>query len=355
MRLIPTLALGVIVTALACAQECRNGWQGDGYCDPECNTAALDWDSGDCCEDKCTDSANKIYDCGYNGYECRDPTAEKYLRHRKYQSYELDMMCTNQGTGYAVGYYYELGPRPDNTLGSQSGYGSDPEMKDCQFRYKKKFRAPCQSHGTKAQRRDPTCFDMGHIVAEDQLDGNWVDAREVNYRTNILPQATGFNQQGGAWMWTENIIQCSREIDTVAKQVIYGGMVYNDDPRDPNDYFLTSHGIPTPDFYWRVVVRHNRNDVPEVAAWWMPNAPTTTRDKILKRYRASDPDHGALVSLSQLQDLVPDADVRKHVPDAAVEFALDDPARSMWRLPTDRATQKKCSINRGNLITADEL
>jgi len=47
-------------------------WVGDGYCDgPPYNTAACNWDGGDCCPLTCTDGA---YTCGTNGYNCLDPT-----------------------------------------------------------------------------------------------------------------------------------------------------------------------------------------------------------------------------------------------------------------------------------------
>ena len=46
---------------------------GDGYCDgDEFNTEECGYDGGDCCADTCEDAR---YDCGDNGYECLDSSA----------------------------------------------------------------------------------------------------------------------------------------------------------------------------------------------------------------------------------------------------------------------------------------
>ena len=48
----------------------------DGWCDPDCNGHARDWDGGDCCETTCLTGLAKAYACGSHGaYECLDPTA----------------------------------------------------------------------------------------------------------------------------------------------------------------------------------------------------------------------------------------------------------------------------------------
>lgn len=53
----------------------------------------------------------------------------------------------------------------------------------------------------------------------NHLDNDETDIEESNYMTNILPQAAGFNQAGGAWIETEDIIECGRDIAGVEKQV----------------------------------------------------------------------------------------------------------------------------------------
>lgn len=44
---------------------------GDGYCDNgPYNTAACNYDNGDCCEETCVDAQ---YACGYTAFNCTDP------------------------------------------------------------------------------------------------------------------------------------------------------------------------------------------------------------------------------------------------------------------------------------------
>ena len=87
----------------------------------------------------------------------------------------------------------------------------------------------------------------------DHTDSDPVTMYESNTMTNIVPQAAGFNQAGGAWKFTEDLIECTRDMTSIDNQVIFGGMIYDD---SSNDYFLESHGIPTPDLCWKVVIRY---------------------------------------------------------------------------------------------------
>eukprot|EP00299_Pterocystis_sp_00344_P000471 c10126_g4_i2.p1 GENE.c10126_g4_i2~~c10126_g4_i2.p1 ORF type:complete len:1160 (-),score=371.89 c10126_g4_i2:73-3552(-) len=49
---------------------CRFDWLGDGWCDSETNIPDCGFDGGDCCEGSCESSA---YECGVHGYDCVDP------------------------------------------------------------------------------------------------------------------------------------------------------------------------------------------------------------------------------------------------------------------------------------------
>ena len=66
-------------------------WIGDGYCDKggNYNTAACQFDGGDCCSSTCK---NAKYTCGYNGWDCKSATAD---------ASEVRMACT--GSAYTVG------------------------------------------------------------------------------------------------------------------------------------------------------------------------------------------------------------------------------------------------------------
>jgi len=54
--------------------------------------------------------------------------------------------------------------------------------------------------------------------------------------TNILPQALNMNR--GAWLQTEEIIECYRDIDEL---LVIGGVIWGNNPAD--DFFIESHGV----------------------------------------------------------------------------------------------------------------
>jgi len=63
-----------------------------------------------------------------------------------------------------------------------------------------------------------------------------------------------------------------------------------------NDFFVTTHGVTTPDFWWKLLYRH---DTKAFAAWILPN------DKTAKASRLDD----FLVTINELKarvDFAPD-------------------------------------------------
>jgi len=114
------------------------------------------------------------------------------------------------------------------------------------------------------------------------------------------------NMNRGVWLLTEEITECYRDIDEL---LIIGGVIWGDNSGD--DYFVKSHGVKTPDAFWKVIIRNDR-----VIAWIVPNAPTATR-KRLDDY---------LVSVSEIEELtgelIPVADYLKH-----------DKPSSSWLIP----------------------
>ncbi|MEI6068783.1 MAG: DNA/RNA non-specific endonuclease [Methylococcaceae bacterium] len=87
--------------------------------------------------------------------------------------------------------------------------------------------------------------------------------------TNILPQAANMNRR--AWLQTEEIIECYRDIDEL---LIIGGVIWGNNPAD--DYFVESHSVKTPDAFWNVIVRGAGQDK-RVIAWIVPNNQDATR------------------------------------------------------------------------------
>ena len=80
--------------------------------------------------------------------------------------------------------------------------------------------------------------------------------------TNILPQTSVLNR--GAWLLSEEIIDCWRDTNSL---YVYGGIILGNDAT--NDIFLKSHGIKTPDFYWKII---ENLETGSVIAWIMPNS-----------------------------------------------------------------------------------
>jgi hypothetical protein len=77
----PTVVPTVAPTAACVVTD--PGFLGDGYCDwddpdPNYNTAACQFDGGDCCETSCLAGAFPA-DCGSNGYNCQDPSSSRRL------------------------------------------------------------------------------------------------------------------------------------------------------------------------------------------------------------------------------------------------------------------------------------
>lgn len=110
----------------------------------------------------------------------------------------------------------------------------------------------------------------------------------------------------GAWLLTEEITECYRDIDEL---LVIGGVIWGSNTND--DYFIYSHGVATPDAFWKVIIRNDR-----VIAWIVPNSKEATR-KRLDNY---------LVSIEELEQIIgetiPVDDYLKH-----------DKPESSWLIP----------------------
>jgi len=177
-------------------------------------------------------------------------------------------------------------------------------------RYDKFFLDPsvpaeCQQTTAKAYGHD---YDRGHLVPANHLDASPAAIKATNTMTNILPQAANMNR--GAWLLTEEIIECYRDIDEL---LVIGGVIWRDNPGD--DYFVESHGVKTPEAFWKAVIRGSGQDERAIA-WVVPNSAEATK-KRLDDY---------LVAISDLErvtgEKIPVADYAKH----------DKPAHS-WMIP----------------------
>ena len=163
----------------------------------------------------------------------------------QYSGYELEFNCENKT---ALRWRYNL----TTDIGSAkrpSSYYIDP-----------RFKRECQQKSTGAYGAG---YDRGHLVTSNHMDFDAIYIKEAHYMTNIVPQISTFNQ--GIWQETELITECYRDFNPIS---IYGGLVYSD---SSNDYFLLSHGIKTPDYFWKVLVTQDNKGNVKSIAWYIPN------------------------------------------------------------------------------------
>lgn len=167
-------------------------------------------------------------------------------------------------------------------------------------RYDKFFLDPnvpseCQQTSAKAYGHN---YDRGHLVPANHLDSSPSSIKATNTMTNILPQAANMNR--GAWLLTEEIIECYRDIDEL---LVIGGVIWGNNLKD--DYFIESHGVNTPDAFWKVVIRGTGQNEKAIA-WIVPNSQDATKNN-LDRF---------LVSIDEVErttgEKIPVADYAKH-------------------------------------------
>jgi len=198
------------------------------------------------------------------------------------------------------------------------GYPGFTVWLDCSYRGAVKYRYNVQHDNGNAKRYDQffldpnvpgECqqtsanpyghkYDRGHLVPANHLDYSDNAIKATNSMPNILPQAANMNR--GAWLLTEEITECYRDIDEL---LIIGGVIWGDNAED--DYFVQSHGVRTPDAFWKVIIRGSGQNERAIA-WVMPNSQEATK-KNLDKY---------LVTVDQIEkvtgEVIPVADYAKH-------------------------------------------
>lgn len=167
----------------------------------------------------------------------------------------------------------------------------------------------CQPFSTDTFRREvgatPT-YERSHLVPANHLDYSELALHQSNYMTNIVPMTATLNR--GAWLATEEIIECLRDRDEL---LVLGGVVWGHD--ESNDYFVWSHGIRTPDQYWKVIIRGDGRTI----AWLFPNTTDATRANLDK----------FLISPSKLQKAI-----KTKIPEVPKEWLKKRPKTS-WKKP----------------------
>lgn len=143
-------------------------------------------------------------------------------------------------------------------------------------RYKKFLLDPdvpenCQQYTSKSYGNG---YDRGHQVPANHLDFSEKAIMQSNFMTNILPQTTQMNR--GAWLLTEEITECYRDIEEL---LVLGGVIWGNDTE--NDLFVQSHGVRTPDAFWKLIIRGSSAGE-KVIAWIVPNTKDASKKNLDK-------------------------------------------------------------------------
>ena len=175
----------------------------------------------------------------------------------KYDGFTVWLDCDNRG---ATQFYY-------NAAADSGSHKRNPR-----FFIDPDIPKHCQQTATSSYKRPKgeTQYDRGHLVPANHFDGSKQSINQTNFMLNILPQAANMNR--GAWLQTEEIVECYRDFEPLD---IWGGVIWGDN--DEDDHFIKSHGVKTPDAFWKVIVRGDRG-----IAWIIPNTPDAKRRKLDK-------------------------------------------------------------------------
>jgi len=192
------------------------------------------------------------------------------LRRAEHNGYTLWMDCERRGASY---FRYDLKADNGSFNDGPGSFTRDEELGDCQ---------PSSGDVFTSSNPDVTfefqeSYDRGHLVAANHLDGSAQLYAGTYQRSNMLPQESSFNRNG-AWAYLERQAECYRDLTGL---IIYGGVIWGFDKS--NDWFIDSHGVETPDYWWRL---HYRRDTGTYDAWLMANSATSDRNQ-MERYRVS--------------------------------------------------------------------
>jgi endonuclease G len=176
---------------------------------------------------------------------------------REYEGLTVWLDCARRGV---VRFRYNA-QRDQGDLPRRTSFSLDPDVP-----------ARCQQTSTASYKHPDERYDRGHLVPANHLDDSRTAIRQSNHMTNILPQAANIHR--GAWLATEEIIECYRDIDEL---LVLGGVIWGDHPDD--DDFVGSHGVKTPDAFWKLVIRGSPGKE-RVIAWIVPNTTEATRKRL---------------------------------------------------------------------------
>lgn len=136
------------------------------------------------------------------------------------------------------------------------------------FTFDPAFPAGCkQQSSTRRYAQVHAGFDVGHLAPINQFDDDLDTMRDTNHMPNLVPQWARHNRR--TWYATELLAECYRDIRPVD---VVGGVIYDDEAGRANDYFVESHGVRTPDAFWRVLLTTDPDSgTARLIAWLLPH------------------------------------------------------------------------------------
>lgn len=195
-----------------------------------------------------------------------DPISPSAVR---YNGFDVVLDCNSKLPVYV---YYRAQRDTGNEERSSSFYLDPNVAENCQQTSTDSYKMPYKIH---AQYNRKMSYDRGHLVPANHMDGNKESIKQTNYMTNIVPMTKTVNRTG-AWRYTEKLTECTRDLKEFD---VHAGVVIGTNNDD--DYFISSHGIPTPDYLWKVLF-----DGENIISWIIPNAHNAVKEN-LSQYKAS--------------------------------------------------------------------
>ncbi|NQY48935.1 MAG: DNA/RNA non-specific endonuclease [Colwellia sp.] len=216
-------------------------------------------------------------------------TNAQALVEQQYTHYKLWVDCKERAS---IAFYYVASEDKGNKTKYNSFYDDPSLPQSCQ-----QLSREAYSHYNDFESK----YHRAQLAAANHFDFDKAALKEANFMANVLPQTLQLNR--GAWKRTEELVECYRDSFDV---VNYGGVIWGTDSR--NDLFVNSHGIRTPDYFWRVLVGEYKSQK-YFSAWIVPNANDARASK-LQHYAVGIEQLIARVEYEEIKSLLNSLEVK---------------------------------------------
>ncbi|WP_460418833.1 DNA/RNA non-specific endonuclease [Pseudomonas sp. microsymbiont 2] len=149
------------------------------------------------------------------------------------------------------------------TLGKDEGHLARIDN----FRIDRDLPEGCKGQHSAKAYSSPKGYHRGHLAANNHFDDDRAAMDASNLMSNIVPQLASHNSR--TWYQTELLTECYRDLHPVT---VIGGVVFGHQGQAlANDHFAQSHGIATPEAFWKVLLTEDAQGQAQVIAWWIPH------------------------------------------------------------------------------------